>query len=231
MCLQLWALTRSRAIKWADSSKILSLEASSFLETSSECVFATFRDEIDRIQSQVLKMRDTYQSTLNSEKTLSQLKMFQINDKFELNRDDASYTLSIEAEVPIDNVLLQCDVPIDLLDSDKNSCVISYSECNPNVRINESEPLSACFRSLNLFYLSLERTETSCWSLTDARQTLTAWTSKFAPLRVNMACSRSTWRQEYSPRTVWSSSTSSSLCLCISGATTLTPRDLWTSSS
>ena len=79
-------------------------------------------------------MRDTYQSTLNNEKTLSQLKMFQINDKFELNRDDASYTLSIESEVPIDNVLLQCDVPIDLLDSEKNSCVISYSDCNPNVR-------------------------------------------------------------------------------------------------
>lgn len=91
------------------------------------------REEIDKIQSQVLKMRDVYQSTLNNPKTLSQLKMFQINDRFELNRDDASYTLSIEAEVPIDNVLLQCDVPIDLLDSEKNSCVVSYSDCDENV--------------------------------------------------------------------------------------------------
>ena len=78
-------------------------------------------------------MRDVYQSTLNNPKALSQLKMFQINERFELNRDDASYTLSIESEVPIDNVLLQCDVPIDLLDSDKNSCVVSYSECDEAV--------------------------------------------------------------------------------------------------
>lgn len=90
---------------------------------------------MDRLQNNVLKMRETYQQTLNNPKTLSQLKNFQINEKFELNRDDASYTLSIEAEVPIDNVLLQCDVPIDLLDSDKNSCVLSYSDCDENVKI------------------------------------------------------------------------------------------------
>jgi Bardet-Biedl syndrome 7 protein len=91
------------------------------------------KEDIDRLQNDVLKSRDTYQQTLNNSKTLSQLKMFQINEKFELNRDDASYTLSIEAEVPIDNVLLQCDVPIDLLDSEKNSCVLSYSDCDENV--------------------------------------------------------------------------------------------------
>lgn len=78
-------------------------------------------------------MRETYHSTLNNTNTLSQLKAFQINDRFELNRDDASYVLSLESEMPIDNVLLQCDVPIDLLDSDKNSCVISYSDCNEMV--------------------------------------------------------------------------------------------------
>lgn len=79
-------------------------------------------------------MRDVYQSTLSNVHSLSQLKSFQVNHRFELNRDDASYTLSIEAEVPIDNVLIQCDVPIDLLDSEKNSCVVSYSDCDENVR-------------------------------------------------------------------------------------------------
>lgn len=93
------------------------------------------KEELDKIQNQVIKMRDTYQSTLNNSKTLSQLRSFHINDKFELNRDDASYTLSIETEVPIDNVLLQCDVPIDLLDSEKNSSVLSYSECDENVGV------------------------------------------------------------------------------------------------
>jgi len=75
-------------------------------------------------------MRETYQSTLVKPNMLSQLKTFQINEKFELNRDDASYMLSFETDSPIDNVLLQCDVPIDLLDSDKNTCVLSYSECD-----------------------------------------------------------------------------------------------------
>ena len=86
------------------------------------------------MQSEVSKMRVNYQSTLNNPKSISQLKSFQIKHRFELNRDDASYTLSLEAEVPIDNVLLQCDVPIDLLDSEKNSCVVSYSECDENVK-------------------------------------------------------------------------------------------------
>jgi Bardet-Biedl syndrome 7 protein len=80
-------------------------------------------------------MRETYHSTLGNTKTLSQLRAFQINDRFELNRDDASYVLSLESEMPIDNILLQCDVPIDLLDSDKNSCVLSYSDCNENVKL------------------------------------------------------------------------------------------------
>lgn len=38
---------------------------------------------------------------------LSAIPQFAINDKFALNRDDASYTLSIEVQIPIDNVLLQ----------------------------------------------------------------------------------------------------------------------------
>ena len=91
-------------------------------------------------------MRESYQSTLTNTKSLSQLKTFQINEKFELNRDDASYMLTFETDVPIDNILLQCDVPIDLLDSDKNTCVMSTSECDDTVtRCNHN--------SFNLNYL------------------------------------------------------------------------------
>ena len=102
------------------------------------------KEELDKLQSNVMRMRDVYQSTLNNSNSLSQLKTFQINDKFDLNRDDASYTLLIEAEVPIDNVLLQCDVPIDVLDSDKNSCVLSYSECDENVSLQSKDQF--CFK-------------------------------------------------------------------------------------
>lgn len=42
--------------------------------------------------------------------------------------DDASHLLSIEAAVAIDTVIVQCDVPLDLIDSEKNSAVVSFTE-------------------------------------------------------------------------------------------------------
>ena len=50
-----------------------------------------------------------------------------------LNRSDASYLLSLEVQTAIDNVLLQSDVPVDLLDVERNSAVVSYSTCDPEV--------------------------------------------------------------------------------------------------
>jgi Bardet-Biedl syndrome 7 protein len=50
-----------------------------------------------------------------------------------LNKEDASYLLTLEAESPIDTILIQSDVPIDLLDVERNSAVVSYSECEPDV--------------------------------------------------------------------------------------------------
>ena len=50
-----------------------------------------------------------------------------------LNPSDASYQLSLEVQTAIDNVLLQSDVPIDLLDVDSNPAVVSYSTCDPEV--------------------------------------------------------------------------------------------------
>ena len=37
---------------------------------------------------------------------------FSVNDKFVLNREDASYTLSLEVQMAIDNVLLQVGILI-----------------------------------------------------------------------------------------------------------------------
>lgn len=65
------------------------------------------RLEIDTLQQKVLKEREKYQYTAHSANALSAMPQFAINDKFALNRDDASYTLSIEVQIAIDNVLLQ----------------------------------------------------------------------------------------------------------------------------
>lgn len=50
-----------------------------------------------------------------------------------LSKSSAAYTLSLEVPTAIDNVLLQSNVPIDLLDVEKNSAVVSYSEQDPKV--------------------------------------------------------------------------------------------------
>ncbi len=66
---------------------------------------------------------------------LSAIPRISMNDRFTLSQADASYNLSLEAQTAIDNVLLQSDVPVDLLDVEKNSAVVSYSVCDPDVTL------------------------------------------------------------------------------------------------
>ncbi|KAL5012626.1 hypothetical protein ScPMuIL_011177 [Solemya velum] len=91
----------------------------------------SLKEELDGLQQKVATEREKYQETAQSTSAISAVPYFAVNDKFVLNREDASYTLSLELQMPIDNVLLQSDVPIDLLDVEKNSAVVSYSACNP----------------------------------------------------------------------------------------------------
>ena len=64
---------------------------------------------------------------------VSAIPKLNINDRFTLSQADASYNLSLEVQTAIDHVLLQSDVPVDLLDVEKNSAVVSYSACDPEV--------------------------------------------------------------------------------------------------
>ncbi len=64
---------------------------------------------------------------------VSAIPKLNINDRFTLSQSDASYLLSLELETPIEHVLLQSDCPVDLLDVEKNSAVVSYSNCDPEV--------------------------------------------------------------------------------------------------
>lgn len=89
------------------------------------------KEEIEELQHTVQQERDKYQQSTQSEEGISAIPQLQINDKFTLNKNDASYTLNLECQTAIDNVLLQSDVPVDLLDVDKNSAVVSYSATDP----------------------------------------------------------------------------------------------------
>ncbi|CAI9589701.1 unnamed protein product [Staurois parvus] len=94
---------------------------------------ASLRSELEQLQFKVVQEREKYQHSSQSTTAVSAVPVFSINDKFTLNKDDASYSLILEVQMAIDNVLIQSDVPVDLLDVDKNSAVVSFSGC-------ESEP-------------------------------------------------------------------------------------------
>jgi len=108
----------------------------------------SFRNEVEEIQRKVLIARERYQNSIKSDThALSTIREFRVNDRFELNRDDATYNLTIESEIPIDNVLLQCDVILDILDVEKNSAVMSFSDCDPKVN-------SICFSNFEFLKIT-----------------------------------------------------------------------------
>lgn len=51
-----------------------------------------------------------------------------------LSSEDGSYHLSIEIPTPIEFVLLQSDVPVELMDVDKSTAVVSFSACDSTVQ-------------------------------------------------------------------------------------------------
>ncbi|XP_064637282.1 Bardet-Biedl syndrome 7 protein homolog isoform X2 [Lineus longissimus] len=102
-----------------------------FIDRDTHNKVVNMKSDLEELQQKVLKEREKYQSTAQSKNAVSAVPKFNINDKYVLDREDASYTLSLEVQMAIDNVLLQSDVPIDLLDVDKNSAVVSYSQCDP----------------------------------------------------------------------------------------------------
>jgi hypothetical protein len=61
--------------------------------------------------------------------------LFPINDRFALIEGEAAYMLTLELLVAIDYVLIQSTVAIDLLDVAKNSAVVSFTKCEPNVSV------------------------------------------------------------------------------------------------
>lgn len=69
--------------------------------------FHRCRAELEQLQVRVLQGREQYQQTSQSSTALSGVPIFSINDKFTLCQDDASYSLTLEVQTAIDNLLLQ----------------------------------------------------------------------------------------------------------------------------
>lgn len=109
----------------------------------------SMKDELKTLETKLTQAKQRYQHTLSqaqaqgeSSDAVSALPHFEVHDRFLLNQDEAWYTLSIEIQVPIDHIMLQSNVPVDLQDVDKSSAVISYT--SPDVENNNY--LLATFR-------------------------------------------------------------------------------------
>ncbi|XP_054259851.1 Bardet-Biedl syndrome 7 protein homolog [Macrosteles quadrilineatus] len=90
------------------------------------------RTEIEELEQRLVKERERYNiASLEDGIGISTIPFFNVTDKMTLVKDTAVYQLMIEVETAIDNILLQSDVPLDLLDVDKNSAVLSRSACAP----------------------------------------------------------------------------------------------------
>lgn len=72
-----------------------------------ELYIFSFRSELEHLQYKVLQEREKYQQSSQSSKAKSAVPSFSVNDKFTLNKDDASYSLILEVQTAIDNVLIQ----------------------------------------------------------------------------------------------------------------------------
>lgn len=72
--------------------------------------FPFSRSELEHLQMKVLQEREKYQQSSQSSTAVSSVPAFSVNDKFTLNKDDASYSLILEVQTAIDNVLVQVRV-------------------------------------------------------------------------------------------------------------------------
>ncbi|XP_012268249.2 Bardet-Biedl syndrome 7 protein homolog [Athalia rosae] len=88
---------------------------------------AKLKLEIEQLEQKIIQERESFDLVTD----VLAPPILSVNYRMLINKEDASYTLSIELESPIDNVLLHSDTPVDLLDVESNSAVASLSACDP----------------------------------------------------------------------------------------------------
>jgi len=81
--------------------------------------------DIELLYDKVDQQRARYATI--SEDLIAVNQNFHVNDRFTLNPDTATYTLTLETPVPIFTVAVQSDVPVDLQDVPNNSAILSRS--------------------------------------------------------------------------------------------------------
>ncbi|CAG9536210.1 unnamed protein product [Cercopithifilaria johnstoni] len=86
------------------------------------------RNEIEKLQERIEKERQRYNKiTMSKDSVPVSIPHFIINDQFKLDKKAICYSLIIELIIPIDFILLQSDVAMELLDVERNAAIISIT--------------------------------------------------------------------------------------------------------
>ena len=83
------------------------------------------RGELEKLHTQVELEKERFSREGGGEQMIAADLQFKINDKWALSPDEAFYQLHIELNMPIETVVLQSDVPVELLEADSNVAIVS----------------------------------------------------------------------------------------------------------
>ena len=86
--------------------------------------------ELEVLQGKVEREKQKYSKL--SESLVATDVQLKLKDKFALSSEEAYYKLQVELTVPIETVLLQCDVPVELVDAESNSAIVSRTPMPAN---------------------------------------------------------------------------------------------------
>eukprot|EP00050_Salpingoeca_kvevrii_P000694 m.154063 g.154063 ORF g.154063 m.154063 type:complete len:700 (-) comp10185_c0_seq1:1038-3137(-) len=89
----------------------------------------SMKRELAALEARVASERTRFAST--STRDAISLPQLHVHDKFILSAEDATYLLTIEIQSSIDTVMLQSDIPLDMLDIKDNPAIVSFSEPDP----------------------------------------------------------------------------------------------------
>jgi len=91
----------------------------------------TLMSELEKLRTQVLKERERYSKV--SQSLVASDVQLKLKDKWNLSPEEACYKLQLELTVPLEMVLLQSDVPVELVEADSNVAIVSRTPVDTGV--------------------------------------------------------------------------------------------------
>jgi Bardet-Biedl syndrome 7 protein len=120
------------------SGEVASLSAPPKVQVDTATLVAQHAAEIASAQAEMVALTDrleqsrqTHASTTTKDLSVGMPPEIVIHDSFTLSETEAAYILKMELPVSVDSVMLQSDIPVDMLDIRDDTAVRSFSPSRP----------------------------------------------------------------------------------------------------